>query len=966
MRNELITVDFDSLSYNHDAKILSQNMQHKSLGAGARVLIRDAEWRVKRIDTSSFGGKALTCVGLSELVKDREAIFLDDLEEIEIVDPAETVFVQDDSPQYKNSFLYLESLLRQTPPTDNNIYVGHRAAMDPLEYQLEPAIKALKQPRQRILIADAVGLGKTLEAGILVSELIKRGRGRRILCLTMKSMLTQFQKEFWTRFSIPLVRLDSTGIQRIRRKIPSNHNPFYYFDKSIISIDTLKQDKQYRTHLEDCYWDIIIIDEAQNVAHRGDKKSMRARLAELLADRSDTMIMLSATPHDGKPESFASLMKMLNPTSIADEQNYEKEDIKGLFIRRFKKDIEHQVQQKFKERVIHKEIIEASTKEDQAFEALNNLTFKKLDEGRGAGQLFRTTLEKALLSSPAACLETIQNRIKRVEKKEDPALEEDLKSLYNFEDALNKVAPGQFSKYQHLVKLLKDKSRLGWDPKQSDDRIVIFTERIKTMHFLREMLAEDLNLSDKAITVLHGSMSDVEQQEVVEQFGNQKSSLRVLVASDVASEGINLHYQSHKLIHFDIPWSLMVFQQRNGRIDRYGQKNKPQIYYLVQESSVPKIKADKRILELLIDKDEHAQKNIGDSSVFMGEYDSEQEEQKTAKGIEEGMSDEEFETRYLKEDVDLLSQLMGGEESTELDKYDGRDDYIDETPSLYSDDFAFVEEVLQSFPERLTKQVDIDKNGRMIVWTLPEELRDRYEYLPDEIQPKDWRINLTDRKERIQKEIERARESEEEWPVVDYLWELHPAVRWMTDKTLNAYGRKEAPVIEITDDLEPGAKIIVCSGSYPNRKGQPVLHKWCAAYFGPQDETPEIWSFDKLIERLHLRKRNIPNRKQTIATDEIREKLPQALEETDKWLDDQRDSFEEEMNDKLQKRLTELEEYRDKQLKQLGMEFSDEDHMDKEQRRYKKMMDEYMEWIEDTMMIEKKPHIQVAAAFVGK
>ena len=320
-------------------------MQHKNLGAGARVLIRDAEWRVKRIDSSSFGGRALTCVGLSELVKDKEAIFLENLEDIEPVKPENTEFVQDDSPRYRKSFLYLESLLRQTPPTDNKIYTGHRAAMDPLEYQLEPAIKSLKQPRQRILIADAVGLGKTLEAGILVSELIKRGRGRRILCLTMKSMLTQFQKEFWTRFSIPLVRLDSTGIQRIRRKIPSNHNPFYYYDKTIVSIDTLKQDTQYRTHLENCHWDIIIIDEAQNVAHRGDTKSMRARLAELLSDRSDTMIMLSATPHDGKPESFASLMKMLNPTSIADPHNYEKEDIKGLFIRRFKKDIEDQVEQ---------------------------------------------------------------------------------------------------------------------------------------------------------------------------------------------------------------------------------------------------------------------------------------------------------------------------------------------------------------------------------------------------------------------------------------------------------------------------------------------------------------------------------------------------------------------------------------------------------------------------------------------
>lgn len=193
---------------------------------GMRTIIRDEEWMVKKIETNSLGNKTLYCVGISPLVKDREAIFLMDLEEIQIVDPAEVKLVADTSPFYKRALLYLESQWRQQIPTDANLHIGHKAAMDLMPYQLDPAKLALQRPRQRILIADTVGLGKTLEAGILMSELIARGKGKRILVVTVKSMMTQFQKEMWNRFTIPLVRLDSNRIQKIRANLPSNYNPF--------------------------------------------------------------------------------------------------------------------------------------------------------------------------------------------------------------------------------------------------------------------------------------------------------------------------------------------------------------------------------------------------------------------------------------------------------------------------------------------------------------------------------------------------------------------------------------------------------------------------------------------------------------------------------------------------------------------------------------------------------------------
>jgi len=211
----------------------------RTIAPGARILCRDAEWLVKSTTQSSDGSRVIKAVGVSEFIRGRTAQFIENLEDdLQVLRPEETELIADTSSGYKHSLLFIESQLRQTVPDDRRIYLGQQAAMDVMNYQLLPASKALQMSRQRILIADAVGLGKTLECGILVSELIRRGQGRRILVVTTKSMMVQFQKEFWVRFTIPLVRLDSMQLQRIRTRIPGNHNPFHYYDRSIISGST--------------------------------------------------------------------------------------------------------------------------------------------------------------------------------------------------------------------------------------------------------------------------------------------------------------------------------------------------------------------------------------------------------------------------------------------------------------------------------------------------------------------------------------------------------------------------------------------------------------------------------------------------------------------------------------------------------------------------------------------------------
>ncbi|WP_460208434.1 SNF2-related protein [Thiopseudomonas denitrificans] len=603
---------------------------------GSRIEVRDAEWRIKRIDRTTDGGEALVCEGLSELVLGRETTFLSKLEpRIRVLEPQDTRLVDDPSSQYRASRLYLDTLIRNSVPTDDRIYAGQHAALDLLPYQFEPARQALRQPRQRILIADTVGLGKTLEAGILVSELIARGKGKRILVLAVKAMLTQFQQEFWNRFSIGLTRLDSQGLQRVRNRIPANHNPFHHFDRAIISIDTLKQDIEYRHYLEQAYWDIIIIDEAHNVAERGSR-SQRARLAKLLATRSDTLVMLTATPHDGKPESFASLVNMLDPTAIANPSDYQSNDYrdKGLVIRRFKADVRDQLSTSFPDRDIATLKVQASPAEEALYEALATSSFQTL-KGTGAGQLFRTTLMKALFSSPAALLSTLDNRLQRLanrqEKTSDPQLQQqidhDIEQLEELRHHCVLIDQASFSKYQLLVDTLINGS---WDASQPDDRLVIFTESIPTLEFLQQHLPKTCKLKKDQVALLRGDMSDRELADTVNSFNQLQSPLRLLLCSDVASEGINLHHLSHRMIHFDIPWSLMVFQQRNGRIDRYGQTRQPLIRYLLTDSQHPKIQGDTRILEVLINKDAQAGKNIGDPS----EFNKEEGEARTAAAME--------------------------------------------------------------------------------------------------------------------------------------------------------------------------------------------------------------------------------------------------------------------------------------------------------------------------------------------
>ena len=961
---------------------------------GARVLIRDAEWVVRSVDPSAAGGQQLLCVGVSELVREREAIFLTKLEpQIEVLDPAKAALVRDRSPRFADSLLFMESHLRQAAPSDERLHVGHTAAMDPVRYQLEPARQALRQPRQRILIADAVGLGKTLEAGVLVSELIARGRGRRILVLAVKSMLTQFQKEFWNRFTIPLTRLDSIGIQRVRSRIPTNHNPFHYYDKSIISIDTLKQDAEYRTYLEKAYWDVIVIDEAHNVADRGSR-SLRSRLARLLARRSDTLIMLSATPHDGRARSFASLMNMLDATAIADPDNYEPEDFrrKGLVIRRFKKDIQNQVQGVFRDREIVHRRVAASPAEEAAYEALLRVRVAGGPRRPGAlfgaapgparRDLFLVTLEKALFSSPAACRATIETRLARRERERDggetPAVAAEVESLRALDEAVERIGAGEFTKYRALLAAIHGDQPFRWRPTDPEDRLVIFTERIETLRWLRERLASDLRLRVGQLATLHGAMSDMEQQRVVEAFGQTKSPVRLLVCSDVASEGINLHFTCHRLIHFDMPWSLMVFSQRNGRVDRYGQERTPQIVYLTGESANPVIRGDQRILEVLREKDDQAYRNIGDPSAFMNVRDIEAEEEITARAVAAGEEAELFDERLERgaeegsEGDDLLALFRGEDGAAPAPEIPS----APEAPlSLFPDDLTYCRaglERLRARPANAGLHFEADPESATLTLDASEDLGHRFASFPREVLPKDGRFTLTADRRRMTAAIAESRREETAWPALHYLWRLNPVVGWLGDRMLAAFGRREAPVLAGIPGLPPDEAVFVCSGLVPNRKGHPLVYEWIAvAYRNGRFES--LLPFRDLLDRTGLGRREIPNRGLAVDEAALRERLPDAVERARRWFADRRKDFEDQINPRLNDEMTSLEDLKRRQHARIEEMLANSRRPEtykqrlaaQQRQQIEEIFGEYLDWVQETMTTEKHPWIKVMCVLTG-
>lgn len=1020
---------------------LSSSVPPQLFAPGARVEVRGEEWVVRRAELTSTGDTAIHVTGLSELVRNKSAIFLSDIDrEMRVLKPEETELVMDTSPGYRRSRLYLESLLRQSPPTDAALYRGHRGAMNAADYQLVPAGKALAQTRPRLLIADAVGLGKTIEVGILLSELIRRGRGRRILVVALKSILEQFQEELWARFTIPLVRLDSVGLERVQRKIPANQNPFYFFDRVIISIDTLKKDEKYSRFLRQCHWDAVVIDECQHVAARtapgSYQRSQRSKLAELLARTSEALILTSATPHDGKKESFASLVNLLEPTAIADDQDYTADDVQGFFVRRFKKDVQHEAKSAFRERELLSHRIDASAAENAVFEALSAATFRTIhprkrrtadvvvdddvvETSKGRGILFRTLLLKAFLSSPEALTETLTARLKHNRLKPDVSSELDADAqadtalLTRLHSLASAIAPKHNTKLQHLVRLLKD---AGVGP-NSDVRVVIFSERIATLTLLEAELTKALKLKPAQVAVFHGTLDDQSQQKLVKDFGNEKSQVRLLLASDAASEGINLHHFCHRMVHYDIPWSLITLEQRNGRIDRYGQTERPALHYLLSIPQSPEVRGDLRVLDLLVEKEDAAHKNLGDVQWLMRLHSPEAE----ADRIAEGISQKEDPNQIIPDatppseadgETDLLAVLLGmaqahqeAEAASQLPLWTQQAEPrfgatsstspASTTPpvtrqplSLFASDLDFAkdafEQLLDSQPPNLPKDVRLEAPAWEpsidgFILRAPLDLRQRYATLPPELQrSKEWEFRLTVDRERVQRALLDSRRAADGFPEYELFWEQHPIAEWLNDRMAAHFLRHEAPVLQVHQGISPEHTCFLFQGVLSNSRSQPMVAEWFGVLLprAPSGTSAPIVPFSRLMADFGLTEPLI-NPATVVALAELSALREQAVAQAAAHMKLVRQARSEQLKPQLQDSTRKLKTWEKRKLEELQAKVAKNttasgtvrkdlaQRYEAQRQAIADQMEARRRWLSETLSTSETPYLRLAAVFVA-
>jgi ERCC4-related helicase len=521
-----------------------------------------------------------------------------------------------------------------------------RSGIEIEDYQLDPLVRAVQMPRANLLIADDVGLGKTIEAGLVIQELIVRNRARTVLIVCPAGLQIHWRDQMRDKFGLEFRIVDSQLMRQLRRSRGIHVNPWAHFPRLITSIDFVKRERPTRLFREilpdkTTYprrFDILVVDEAHNVAPSGTGRyaqdSLRTQAIRTLAPHFEHKLFLTATPHNGYQESFSALLELLDNQRFARGVVPNPRQLEAVMVRRLKSEFidEWDGKPRFPQRRLHVIEVDYSDEERQVHAWLKEYTALRHANMRDDSERFATEfvlklLKKRLFSSPAAFAATLAKHVESITAVAQPAkrpvrpsmgilrrqlaqIEEEYADDNEYEQATSGAVDTATRLFRELspreqwllnhVRTWAEKAMAQRDCKTdaliahlrsivkpegkwSDERIIIFTEYRATQNWLQEVLVSAGLASGDRLMTLYGGMDGDRREQIKAAFqaSPAQSPVRILLATDAASEGIDLQNHCHRLIHLEIPWNPNRMEQRNGRIDRHGQRHDPLVYHFV-------------------------------------------------------------------------------------------------------------------------------------------------------------------------------------------------------------------------------------------------------------------------------------------------------------------------------------------------------------------------------------------------
>jgi len=538
------------------------------------------------------------------------------------------------------------------------------------DYQLVPVRRALLLPRPRLLIADDVGLGKTVEAGLILSELHARRRANRVLIVCPASLCLQWQREMQVKFGFRFIIFNRQTLAQKRRELEAGINPWAHEPRIIVSMDFLKRPEGAFREIQGLHWDVVIVDEAHHLAPSGAAESDKqlTRLGRFLAEASDALLLLTATPHNGYDESMATLLSFLDPSLVTDGKKLVPYRYRPHYIRRLKSHIRNpDGSPKFVERMPVQPLQVNLSPEEKKFheqvrayaDRILALAEKAEASERQAIRFVATILCKRAVSSRKALLETLKCRLERLREKQEeveaerellrrwkrgePLSPSELQKLeqdayINYLSAMRRLKKeliqleDEEKEVRMLLNTLQELETSSHDPKlvrllewlqqlhqsQPDLKVIVFTEYVDTARAIEEFLKS--NGYEGKVAIATGEDPDADQKSAIKEFLFGKAT--ILVATDIAGEGLNLHYNCHHLVHFELPWNPNRMEQRNGRIDRYGQTKPPVIAFLYLVDTY-----EDEVLKRLLEKLDNKRRAEGTITDILGSFQQERLEQ---------------------------------------------------------------------------------------------------------------------------------------------------------------------------------------------------------------------------------------------------------------------------------------------------------------------------------------------------